>query len=71
MQISQISNSLNHREKGTFSSQPEPNPRNNQAHAIQSDQLNQANSVITLRSGKTISVSKFSPVRLRRTHLLA
>ena len=59
MQMGQIANSLNQRERGTFGAQPEPNPHANQVHNVQSDQINQANAVITLRSGKQILSSHF------------
>ncbi|KAF6168225.1 hypothetical protein GIB67_011610 [Kingdonia uniflora] len=48
--IAQLASGLSTRDKGTFSSQPQPNPKDQ----IESLHRDQANTVIILRSGKTV-----------------
>ena len=53
--VGQLATQLSEREKGKFPSQPEPNPRVNRVHMAEDDHVNQANAVITLRSGNKIN----------------
>ena len=56
-QIGQLANKLNERERGTFPSQPVPNPINqcpNQTHQVQNETINPVNAVTTLRLGKQV-----------------
>ena len=52
--VGQLATQLSEREKGKFPSQPEPNPRVNHVNMAEDDHVNQANAVITLRSGTKI-----------------
>ena len=59
MQMSQLATSVSERERGTFPSQPIPNPNrqnpnSNQIHIIQDSNVSHLNAVTTLRSGKKI-----------------
>jgi len=55
VQISQLANSLNERQKGTLSSPPLPNPRNSfPIHEAEDITLRQCNTVHILRSGKQV-----------------
>ncbi|XP_026459719.1 uncharacterized protein LOC113360425 [Papaver somniferum] len=62
-QISRLSNQLNDRENGTFSSQTTPNPKGvNQVHGSGSSNHNEhVKAVINLRSGKTLENSVEPP----------
>ena len=66
MQMSQLATSVSERERGTFPSQPLPNPRNqnansNQAHVVQDSNVTQLNAITTLRSGKQIDNQVVNP----------
>ena len=62
VQISQLANLENERQKDTLPSQPIMNPRNSQqAHLAEDQSLNQCNAVHTLRSGKKVDNQVSTP----------
>ena len=62
VQMSQLANPQNERQKGTLPSQPIMNPRNSQqAHLAEDQSLNQCNVVHTLRSGKKVDNQVSTP----------
>ena len=66
MQMSQLATSVSERERGTFPSQPIPNPNrqnpnSNQIHIIQDSNVSHLNAVTTLRSGKKIDNHVVNP----------
>ena len=52
--MGQLANSLSARDKGTFPSQPEPNPKGQVVHDIKGKGPEQVKSIITLRSGTQV-----------------
>jgi len=59
VQMSQLANSQNERQKGTLHSQPVMNPKNSQqAHLAEDQSLNQCNVVHTLRSEKKVDIQE-------------
>ena len=74
MQMSQLATSMSERERGTFPSQPVPNPKNqnansNQVHVVQDSNLTQLNAITTLHSGKQIDNQVVNPNDLPKTSL--
>ena len=52
--MGQLANSLSVRDKGTFPSQPEPNPKGQVVHDPKGKGPEQVKSIITLRSGTQV-----------------
>ena len=52
--MSQLANSISARDKGTFPSQPEPNPKGQVVHYPKGKGPEQVKSIITLRSGTQV-----------------
>ena len=62
VQMSQLVNPKNERQKGTLPSQPIMNLKNSQqAHLAEDNSLNQCNAVHTLRSGKRVDNQVSTP----------
>ena len=66
-QMGQLANSLSARDKGTFPSQPEPNPKGQVVHDIKGKGPEQVKSIITLRSGTQIDNNVELPKESKKT----
>ena len=65
VQMSQLANPQNERQKGTLPNQPIMNLRNSQhAHLAENQSLNQCNAVHTLKSGKKVDNQVSTPPNL-------
>jgi len=74
MQMSQLATALNEQERGTFSSQPIQDPRNqnsssSQSHVVQDININQLHAISTLHSVKQIDNQVVNPNDLSKDPL--